>query len=272
MSCKFFRWLRQWPGTCCGVDPGAVPPFRAGVFVFLSVIIGTAGFAGQGYTADLIFKTDKKIIVIDPGHGGRDTGARGPDGALEKSVALKMARTLAARLDKHYRATLTRYADESVDILDRTAAANHLKADIFISIHAGGSFLHQTRGVTLFFYKNPDSGSLRPDARPAPVRWENLQHRHAAESRRLAQCIETGIQSQKTPFESRVETAPLLVLSGADMPAILIEIGYLTNPAEEKALQHEKNVTRLAEGIYRGIVVFFRQSGKLSGTRDNPAE
>jgi len=277
---KFFHRIGQCWETRCGEPSAAETPCRTGMVVFLSIIIITAVFATRGHTANLIFNADKKKVVIDPGHGGQDNGSEGPDGTLEKIITLKVARMLAARLDKHYRTVLTRRDDYPVGILDRTSTANHLKADIFISIHTGGSFLHKTDGISIFFFKktaasafSPDSGNSKAfEKQTTPLRWDELQRRHTIAGRRLAQSIKTGIQVQKTPFQSKVAGAPLLVLSGADMPAILIEIGYLTNHSEEKALQDPKIVSRLVEGIYQGIVNFFIQSDRLSGRGDDLSE
>ena len=93
----------------------------------------------------------KKTIVLDPGHGGYDKGAQGPDGTFEKNVTMEFARVLAAKLEKTYKVVLTRTDDYLVDSLKRTAMANHLHADLFISIHTGGSFLHHARGISFYY-------------------------------------------------------------------------------------------------------------------------
>ena len=108
----------------------------------------------------LHFSIQKKTIAIDPGHGGYDKGARGPDGTFEKTVTMELARVLALELEKTYNVILTRTDDYWIDILKRTAMANHLNADMFISIHTGGSFLHQASGISLYYYEKSSTSAL----------------------------------------------------------------------------------------------------------------
>jgi len=106
------------------------------------------------------FQIQKITIVIDPGHGGYDIGARGPDGTFEKNVTMEFARVLALELEKTYKVILTRTDDYWVDIPERTAMANHVNADMFVSIHTGGSFLHQASGISLYYYEKTSTSAL----------------------------------------------------------------------------------------------------------------
>jgi len=117
------------------------------------VVIFVCALTSESSPEKMIFGNQKKIIVIDPGHGGYDNGAQGPDGTFEKNVTLTLARIIAEELGNTYRVILTRTDDYLLDIPARTAAANHLEADLFISIHAGGSFLHQASGMSLYYFK-----------------------------------------------------------------------------------------------------------------------
>ncbi|MBT8358976.1 MAG: N-acetylmuramoyl-L-alanine amidase, partial [Deltaproteobacteria bacterium] len=99
------------------------------------------------------FINEIKTVVLNPGHGGHDHGVKGPAGTLEKNVTLGLAQLIRDQLKKKYKIILTRSDDYWVDIPGRTAVANHKKADLFISIHAGGSFLHQAKGINIFYYK-----------------------------------------------------------------------------------------------------------------------
>ena len=101
-----------------------------------------------------LFDAYKRIIVLDPGHGGRESGARGADGTTEKAVALELAQLIAAELQHDYKVTLTRTDDYHVDLDNRTALANHLKADVFVSLHAAGRFVYSTAGPTIFYYQD----------------------------------------------------------------------------------------------------------------------
>ena len=209
----------------------------------------------------------KKIIVLDPGHGGYDNGAKGPDGAFEKSATMAFARVLAEELKNTYEVVLTRTDDYWVDLLTRTAMANHLNADMFISIHTGGSFLHQASGISLYYYEKASTSAFGPEADametlkqpPSQTPWSDIQNKHQEASKTLAELILNRID--ETPqFKADLQGAPLMVLEGADMPAVLIEIGYITNPVDEKNLNDISWVTDAADRIKSGIDDFFQKT------------
>lgn len=247
------------------------PGFQINPIVCLSLLVALMGL---GYTARAIaqkplFEAFKPIIVIDPGHGGQDSGAKGPDGTLEKTVTLELASLIASKLEPEFKVVLTRTDDYGIDLGNRTSMANHLKADVFIGIHTGGSFSHSITGTSIYYYQTdsrPDpSGEPLPlsDAqkRNKPILWKNVQISHVSKSRALAGTIDERLKG--TPaVQSRIEGAPLAVLQGAAMPAILIEVGYLTNPAEEKKLRDPHYLMDLAEQIRLGIEDFLAQNKK----------
>ena len=156
------------------------------------VISGTQTMAKQP-----LFDAFKRNIVIDPGHGGQEAGSRGADGTLEKAVVLRLAQIIAAELERDYKVTLTRTGDYQIDIINRAALANHLKADLFLSIHTGGSFLHSTTGTTVY-YHNRESNAPTPsvqnsdtqdDNNNSPILWHRVQERHKEKSRALAHIL-----------------------------------------------------------------------------------
>jgi len=214
-----------------------------------------------------IFEKQKKTIVLDPGHGGHDNGALGPEGTFEKNVTLELARMVAAELENTYRVILTRTDDYFLDIPSRTSMANHANADLFISIHAGGSFLHQASGITLYFFNEISESVLTPDTAPfKPLEtidhqspWSNIQNRHQTSSKILANLLMNRITEQSLFKKGEILGAPLKVLEGADMPAVCLEIGYLTNPAEEKSLQDINVLSNIAQGVRNGIDDFFEK-------------
>ncbi len=214
-----------------------------------------------------IFAKQKKTIVLDPGHGGYDNGALGPEGTFEKNVTLDLARMVAAELENTCRVILTRTDDYFLNIPSRTSMANHVKADLFISIHSGGSFLHQASGITLYFFKEISGPALTPDTEPSkPFEridnrspWSNIQNRHQTSSKILAQLMLNRINEQTVFKKSEMLGAPLMVLEGADMPAVCLEIGYITNPAEEKSLRDISVLSNIAQGIRNGIDDFFEK-------------
>ena len=213
------------------------------------------------------FAKQKKTIVIDPGHGGYDNGASGPEGTFEKKVTLELARMLATKLENTYRVILTRTDDYFIDIPTRTSMANHENADLFISIHAGGSFLHQANGTTLYFFSKISESVLTPDTDPSKSLetighrslWSDIQNRHQTSSKILANLLLNRIAEQTLFKKGEILGAPLKVLEGADMPAVCLEIGYITNPAEEKSLQDTSVLSNIAQSIRNGIDDFFEK-------------
>ncbi|MFC1811181.1 N-acetylmuramoyl-L-alanine amidase [Thermodesulfobacteriota bacterium] len=235
------------------------------VFLLISMLAGIK----NGEAETLFFASEqKKMIVIDPGHGGYDTGAQGPEGTLEKTTTLSFGRMLADELGGKYRLHLTRADDYRLEIPKRTAVANHLKADLFISIHAGGSFLHKASGISIFYYNEISDPAMaietesaaQTEASDTKISWNHIQNRHKTTSSVAAQLIRRRLLDPVRSNKIRIHGAPLMVLKGADMPAILIEVGYLTNPAEEKKLQDSKVLSDLAKSISNGIDDFFKST------------
>lgn len=192
-----------------------------------------------------------RTVVLDPGHGGEDQGVKGGDGTLEKELTLVVARRAKAVLESRLgiRVLLTRDDDRRVALEERTAVANNNKADLFLSLHANGSLRNTTNGASIYVAAFSDAD--RAQAALAPVRvpifgggsrdieivpWDLAQIRHVDQSAELARMIEHELQSH-IPLDQRpVDRAPFRVLESANMPAVLIEIGYLTNSQQERQL------------------------------------
>ncbi|MBW1700129.1 MAG: N-acetylmuramoyl-L-alanine amidase [Deltaproteobacteria bacterium] len=209
-----------------------------------------------------------KIIVIDPGHGGHDIGVRGIDSTQEKMIALSFSQILAAELQDSYQVLLTRDADYWMDLYSRTAVANQAAADIFISIHTSGGFLKQLRGMSLFYFKELSQleskltvqQPLTAETEEAFQPWDSLQNTHQAASKRLTRSIERRLRHDGKHRIHTTEGAPILVLRGAAMPAVLVEVGYLTNPLDEKRLLDKNVLKDLASRIGKGIDDFFEKN------------
>jgi N-acetylmuramoyl-L-alanine amidase len=211
------------------------------------------------------------IIVLDPGHGGHDAGARGTEGLTEKQVAMTFSRLLAKNLMKQYRVILTRKDDYNVKIEDRSAKANHLKADIFISIHTGGSSLSAPKGMSLFYYDTPIDPIVSPET-PASTStgslntvkaWRSKKPESMTKSKYLAELIKNRLIQMETALHVSIAGAPLAVLAGADMPGLLVEIGYLTNPTDAKALSDPAILSRYAQAISEAINDYFSDNLRL---------
>ena len=218
-------------------------------------------------------------IVIDPGHGGDDAGAKGSGGTLEKNVALAMSRKLKAALEARLgvRVLLTRDGDQNVNIDQRAAVANNNKAELFLSIHANASVRPSAAGAEVFSLDasadvsrgaqgTPESlpvlGGGNRDIEVIP--WETAQARYLDQSASLAHTLESALRERIAMSPRSVMQAPLRVLVGANMPAALVETGFLSNPAQEKQLAGDDFQNTIVQALVDGIVRF-RASG--SGAR-----
>ena len=161
-----------------------------GVSVIASVLIWAAWIsilapAPGGAESPTAIPAAPLTVVIDPGHGGGDVGARGPTGLTEKMVNLDLARQLASLLEPEFRVFLTRSDDYAVDLSQRAATANQSKADLLISIHTGSGFLHRTDGMRVYYYapikKNGISQATEGETAATPL-WRKAQLRHGPAS------------------------------------------------------------------------------------------
>ncbi len=221
-------------------------------------------------------------VVLDPGHGGSDTGTIGPAGMTEKVLVLDVALGLKSLLEERLgtKVTLTRDRDRFVALEERTAIANQQKADLFISIHGNASRVRRVTGAETFFLNFASSASDRDvasrenaSAQRNIQELENLLRQitlgdYNAESKDLAHVVQknlfSGIRKHRTGFRNRgVKTAPFIVLIGAKMPSILTEIGFLSNPSEEKFLKSKKGRKQVVESLYTGIEQYFRALGSV---------
>ena len=218
-----------------------------------------------------------RTIAIDPGHGGDDEGVKGADGIKEKDVTLAVARKLKAALESKLgvRVLLTRDDDRTVPIDDRTAVANNGKADVFISLHANASWRPALSGATIstaLFEREAEQAarSLAPELVPAIggsvrdiefVPWDVAQLPHLQQSAMLAHIIGDQLHDH-VPLATRpIDAAPLRVLEPANMPAVLIEMGYLTNPEQEKQLAGDGFQNALVQGLVDAVMKFRDATG-----------
>jgi N-acetylmuramoyl-L-alanine amidase len=217
-----------------------------------------------------LFEAGTPVVVIDPGHGGNDTGAKGPAGTQEKTVTLNLARSIADQLKTSYRVVLTRSDDYRLDISERTAVANQSKADLFISLHTGSGFSGSISGETVYFYQQFLGSALTAESETPqsltdsniPVSWDQIQTKYRITSQKLAKLIQYQLNSVRQPADTKIQGAPLLVLEGADMPAVAIEIGNLSNLNAEKALGDTEFLAVIARAIAKGIDAFFAEKSQ----------
>jgi N-acetylmuramoyl-L-alanine amidase len=209
----------------------------------------------------------KKVLVLDPGHGGRDMGAGKPDDISEKEVALLFAGLLAEKLKPAYTVHLTRSDDYEVDLMHRPAVANHLEADLFLSIHTAASTLHNHGGMLIAYY---DSHIRRqdPNIRPAQpavqngdllAPWDKKALDHREKSRRLAELLKERILEYDPGIVVDIQGLPIVVLEGTTQPALLIEIGYLTNPADLRRLKDNDVLAEYTDIFIAALAAYFSE-------------
>ena len=228
-----------------------------------------------------------RTVVIDPGHGGEEVGAKGPSGALEKDVTLAIARKLRAALANSLglQAFLTRDRDEEIALDERAAVANNYKADLFVSIHANASRSLGAKGSEVYFltYQATDDESRRMAAleggaftpgTPAPasgdlalILWDMAQAEHLEESSALASRIQEELADVTGSQGRGVKQAPFRVLVGAAMPAVLVEVAFISNAEEERLLVSDSYQSKVVAALVRGISRYQQQHrADLGGT------
>ena len=210
-------------------------------------------------------------IVIDAGHGGHDPGTIGHSGLQEKELVLDVALRLE-RLVKQELATevvLTRSSDVFIPLEERTAIANSRGADLFLSIHANSSRSAQARGIETYFLnfaRNPHAEAVAARENAiSPATLKDLQtlvkaitlNSKIAESRDFAAAVQegmvAGVKARHAVLDRGVHTAPFYVLIGANMPAVLAEIAFVSNPEDEKQLKTPEYRELVARSLLRGV-------------------
>lgn len=225
----------------------------------------TALLLGLCCLLGIVFLTTHPIsaatIVLDPGHGGHDSGAGSDSAYPEKRFTLTLAQRIAALLAADHKVTLSRTADISVSPDDRAGLANNFKADLMVSLHAAVSPYCSDRSAFIYYHDDerlvfPTASSIQQpltDADTDRPEWNRLQIRHQAQSRRLAAAMKLSLQI-KSSFETiMVSAVPLIALMGADLPAVMLEVGCIhpTVPLSDK--QFQRQVDDLAQPIATAI-------------------
>ncbi|HXG53909.1 MAG TPA: N-acetylmuramoyl-L-alanine amidase [Vicinamibacterales bacterium] len=215
-----------------------------------------------------------RSVVIDAGHGGAEHGARDADGGNEKTVTMAVARRLKAALEARLgvRVILTRDGDTAVPLDQRAAVANNNKVDLFISLHANASVRASAAGAEVFYLSLDAYGDDALRAATAPretlpvfgggsrdieaVQWQFAQARHIEQSAALARAVEASLRTRVPMSPRALQQAPFRVLVGANMPAVLVEMGFMTNPAQAKQLASEQYQNDVVQSLVDAIVTF----------------
>lgn len=217
-------------------------------------------------------------VAVDPGHGGEDIGAKGAKGLLEKEAVLGLAQALKPILeDAGFEVMMTREDDTFVPLWDRARRANEAGADLFVSLHLNAARARAAKGSEVYFLsldqgdadaaevaelENAGAGEQpREDSVLSSILQDLAQKAFLQESERLAVSIQTQLNHLGGIRERGVKQAPFVVLRGAAMPAVLVEVGFLSNPKEEARLRDEAFQKKAAEAIAMGIRRHFATGG-----------
>lgn len=218
--------------------------------------------------------TGMRTIVIDPGHGGDELGTQGSRGTLEKDITLAVSKRLRTLIESRLglRVFLTREDDRTISLDDRSAFANSQQADVLLSIHANSAARPVMKGAEVYYLsvERADAGTphrgdgeaaslptLGGGSRPIDlILWETAQARFVEQSATLAGLVEQSLSSRVPMSPRAVQQAPFRVLVGANMPAALVEIGYLSNPEQEQQVTTAAYQDAVAESLFDALVRF----------------
>ncbi len=248
-------------------------------FCLLSLLLALPAFAGG------------PLVVLDPGHGGAQEGASGPEGIIEKNLALSIARKLKALLEKELHATvvLTRDRDALVHLSERVVLANKKRPELFISIHANSMPTAQQRklnqGIETYFLSAAASGeeakkvaarenaeaSTQPKGQSGDTLsfiLADLQRSEThVDSSRLAYAVHEALISETGAQDRGVQQAPFFVLMGLEAPAVLVEVGFVSHPEEGRHLSEAEYQSKLARAITAGVKQFLTQLEARDGVK-----
>jgi N-acetylmuramoyl-L-alanine amidase len=230
-------------------------------------------------------------IVIDPGHGGHDTGTIGPTGLMEKDLCLDVSLRVGKLIEQRLPGTevvFTRDDDTFIPLEHRTEIANGAKADLFLSVHANSSQDHKARGIETYYLNFTGSSDAMEVASRENALSENSVHDledivkkitrsdKIEESRDFAGIIQDSLAKRMEGLNHGdrnrgVRKAPFVVLIGADMPSVLAEISFISNPADEQWLKNPENRQRVAEGLYHGIESYLQSTNSFANNQTHPA-
>lgn len=229
---------------------------------------GQAEIALQDAVADVTRQLEVRTVVVDPGHGGVDPGVAGVLGLVEKDVNLKIALALRDELRRRdFEVVLTRDDDRHLNLAERAEIANAAGGDIFVSLHCNGWFNEGARGLETYFLspaksdwsKSVEAVENRGHDEPDDIEfivWDLVQNRFISASSDLAEVVQAEVSQRLGQSDRGVRQAGFRVLVGAWMPAVLVEMGFLTHPEEARLLSSGDYQRRLAVAMAEAIDVY----------------
>ena len=222
-----------------------------------------------------------QTIVIDPGHGGDDAGVKSPDGLHEKQLTLDIAKRIKTLVESRLgiRVVLTREDDRAMPMDERAIVANNSRADLFLSLHFNAAPSPSASGAQVYYQELDREGEAALQAAQAAgvrmtapngetrsiafIRWDFAQIRHLDRSAALAGRLVEVLGKAQIPMGTHpLQQAPLRGLTGVNMPAALMELAYLTNPAQAKAAGSVEFQGAIAPAVHDGLLQFRDQQGE----------
>jgi N-acetylmuramoyl-L-alanine amidase len=252
----------------------------------LALCVPAVALAGEAAVRGEAYRDRFDTVVIDAGHGGEDEGARGPRGLLEKDVVLDVARSLAAQLKRAgLHVVMTRAKDQFVPLEERTYIANDARGDLFISIHANAAHEDTARGSETYFMSLEASdehargvasrenasfaakkGAAGAEADPlVAILGDLMENEHLTESSDFARGAQLRLATLDSGPSRGVKQAPFVVLAGVQMPAALVEIGFVTHPKEEQELRSAKRRQAIATVLAEAVLEHARRHDAQRG-------
>jgi len=219
---------------------------------------------------------DRKVIIIDPGHGGDDNGARSADGTFEKDVDLILAKALQTELsqDKQLHVVLTREGDQRLALEERAIHVNRLRADLFLSLHCAHAPQESSAGFLIYYFQ-PDADQAETyhylkaplggrELRVLP--WNLAQFQWVPASKEMAGILQRRLNEFYTRSSGAPLGGPLKLLATVNCPAVLLEAGHLSNPADERRLDDAGHRAALAQVLRQAVAEFLKASEPIRET------
>ncbi len=266
---------------------------RAGVVVAIAALAGCLFALGMGSTSSAEEQGNQapfRRVVIDAGHGGKDEGATATSGLLEKELVLDVSKRLGKLLEgRRFQVIQTREKDEFVPLEVRTSRANDARGDLFISIHANAATSRRARGIETYFVSleasdaasrlvaDRENRALGRSSAASPeldpflaLLGDMISTDHMVDSNTFAKLAQEELADLDAASSRGVKQAPFVVLMGVQMPAALIEIGFLSNDHDAGALARAAHRQRIAEALERAVVAFGKRYDARRGLAAAP--
>jgi len=240
----------------------------------------TSSFHRENESSELKDPREIRTVVIDPGHGGLEVGAKGKFGTLEKDITLQIALKLKAIIERNlsFRVILTREKDVDVSLENRAAVANNNRAHLFISIHTNSSYRKEASGSETYFlslnatdeesrrlaylennsveFEERISGGSEDELNM--ILWDMAQTAYIRQSSQMAESIQNELNFLLQTPNRGIKQAPFKVLTAVSCPAVLVEVAFISNPEEEKKLLTEEFQENIAQAIFRGVLNYLK--------------